>query len=232
MAISRVQKVVDARTGGVDSGSVALTGVVAGNMLVLTSAVFFSAGDGTTVVSGGAASWALDAECGNTTIGKGFIHRTSSATGGSTTVTCNPNGANADIDLTLSEYSGHDASPLDQVPTETTGSGTAPNISSGTLTQAAELIVAFMTIDTAFNGTITPDATYTEIGENQQNNTGQAYSAQDKIVAVTTSDQADWTLSTSEDWRCCMATYKASAGGTFRTARLPLLGAGRGSFTA
>jgi hypothetical protein len=94
------------------------------------------------------------------------VPRRHAKTGGTATVTCNPNGTLADIDLTLSEYAGHDANPLDQVPTETTGSGTAPNIASGTLTQADELIVAFMTIDTGFTGTITPDTGggYTEIG--------------------------------------------------------------------
>jgi hypothetical protein len=216
MAITRTQKIADTRVGGAASDTVSLTGVAAGALLVLTAACWSSSWDGTTVVTGGG-TWATPpspgtGEAGTTADGKVFIRYCAAATGGSTTVTFNPNGAACDIDLTLSEYAGGAASPADVSPSAATGSSAAAAIASGTLAQADELIVAIAS-HTNFDTTWTADGTYTQIGENESNIGGQTYHAQDKIVTTTTSDTADWTLGGSRDWFAALATFKADTGG-------------------
>jgi hypothetical protein len=211
MAIAFVAKTVDTRASGVNSDSVTLNGVTSGALLILTASCFSASWDGTISVSGGG-TWALAAQAGSTADGKIFIYYCASATGGNTTVTVDPNGTTCDIDLTLSEWSGAAASPLDVAPTATTGTSTAPAISSGTLAQADELIVAITTQISA-DTTLTIDGTYTEIGENESNTGGQCYNAQYKIVSSTSSDTADWTLGASRTWYACLASFKASGGG-------------------
>lgn len=216
MAISRVQKVVDTRESGVGSASVQLTGVAAGNLLVLTSAVFNSSGGGVVVTGGG--DWEQAANINGDASSQIYIHFCLAATGGTTTVTCDPNGASADIDLTLSEYS----SPLRLVRDKSvTNSGTftrsvgaSPLVVSGVLARADELIVAIMSSTGQDGVALTPDGTYTEIGENQDNSGGQCYNAQDKLVSTTASDQADWTIAAgtgpdTDTWFCALATFCA-----------------------
>jgi hypothetical protein len=122
------------------------------------------------------------------------------------TLTWLPN-ASANISLSCQEYSGVDtATPLDKTKTGT-GFGTAASSgASATLTQADELVVVVTAATAAL--TFTAGATYTERKE-----TGgvRSHQLEDKTVAVTTAVTGDSTLSTSSNWHCILATFKAGA---------------------
>lgn len=235
--ITRTQNIANTFVNGVDSTTIALTGVAAGALLVSTNAVFSSSWDGTIAVSGGcASSWAQATSGGSTANGKGFIWYCANATGGSTTVTINPNGASADIIPTLSEYGGNAASPLDVAPTATTGTlstgGATASIASGTLAQVNEVIVGLTINTVADDRTITQNATYTLIAEDETQ-FAQAYNASDKIVSSTSSDTADWVFgsgSVAGTWYAMVASFKAlvagGGGGGATMCRQLLLGVG------
>jgi hypothetical protein len=229
MALAHVQSVVDARVGGADSSSLSIT-PTAGNLLVLGSAIFYSAGTGGVRTVSGGGTWSSAGEFNGDATSWVCLDYTASATGGASTVTCNPNGATADIDLSCAEFSGHAASPLDKSNvTNSAVASSTPNVASGVLAQANEVIVA-MCSHTGGNTSIAPDATYTQIGENENNSTGQTYNMQFKIVASTSSDTADWTLGAARDWFALLASFQESAGGgatpSPRPWRMGLLGVG------
>jgi hypothetical protein len=117
-----------------------------------------------------------------------------------------------DLEADILEFAGAvTSSALDQAPTATSGTSAAPAIASGTLSQADEVIVAIAS-HTGSDTTWAPDGTYTQISENEDNDTGQTYSSQFKIVATVASDTADWTLGASRTWFATLATFKAAGG--------------------
>jgi hypothetical protein len=115
---------------------------------------------------------------------------------GTPTVTWNPNGASADMGgWFIAQVTGAANPSLDVTPATSQQTTITPSIASGTLAQADEILFAVMTGFTE-NGTvtITKDATYTELANQPDNATSQMGEAQYKIVAVTTTDTADWTV--------------------------------------
>lgn len=110
-------------------------------------------------------------------------------------------------------------------------STTTPLIASGTLGQADEVIFAAFSSNYGATDTITKDATYTELVNFGDNAVSQAGEAQYKIVATTTSDQADWTLSpTNGNTIAVLLSIKQSGGAAARGLFLtpPLSGVGIG----
>ncbi|MES2360039.1 MAG: hypothetical protein V4529_16990 [Gemmatimonadota bacterium] len=119
--------------------------------------------------------------------------------GGTPTVTWNPNGTSADMGgWFICEVTGA-ATPtsVDVTPAMNATTGLTPSITSGTLAQAAEVLFAVMTGDTT-NGTVTivGDAAggYTDLVNQGDNSSSQMGACQYKIVASTSSDTADWTI--------------------------------------
>lgn len=128
---------------------------------------------------------------------EGFLATKDNATAGADTVTWDPNGSADMGGLFICEVTGATNPSLDVVPATSQQANTdTPSIASGTLAQANEVIFAVMTGATRGGTvTITGDGTYTELVNNGDNGTSQMGQAQYKIVATTTSDQADWTIS-------------------------------------
>jgi hypothetical protein len=143
---------------------------------------------------------------------------------GTPTVTNNPAGASADVGIFfIGEATGSstptsvDKSGLSHAD----GGSKTPFVASGVLAQANELLLA-VTSGT-WGGTpavtsITADPTYTTIVSNPDQST-QLGHAQYKIVATTTSDQADWTIVPATapdpgDGVAIMMSIKAAAAAT------------------
>lgn len=118
---------------------------------------------------------------------------------GTPTVTWDPGGSADMGGWFIAEItSASTPTSVDVIPAASQQATSTPSIASGTLAQANEILIALMSGQTK-GGTVTiaGDGTYTEL-VNQGDNTGsQMGQAQYKIVATTTSDQADWTLTDS-----------------------------------
>lgn len=116
---------------------------------------------------------------------------------GTPTVTFNPAGGSADIGAWfIAEVTGATTpTSVDKALTSAPAASNAPGIASGTLAQADEVIVAMMTGDHGGTPTLTlsGDGTYTALVSNNDQSV-QMGQAQYKIVAVTTTDTADWSL--------------------------------------
>ena len=215
MALAYDQQTVQARASGVDSLT-QTTGqaVDAGDLLVVCTSISNATGGAITVTDDATQTYtlAISSSATDAAGGRVRVHYFPNSVAATVKVTVNPPGASADIDFTLSEVSGAaTASPLD-AQVRSAGTSNAPNVVSGTLAQANEIIFAVMTHDGA-TAALTPDATYTQIGENENNSTGQCYNAQYKIVAATTSDTADWSKATSVNWETVLASFKEAAAG-------------------
>jgi len=218
MPLGYDQQTVVARGSGVDSLAMAAPQTVdAGDLLVVCLSTFFSAGTPETwTVTGslnGAYTPAISEATPATAAACIGIFYKENSTAGSETVTIDPDGATADVNFTFSEVSGGQTSgALDNTATNVDGTALSntPNVATGALDQADEIIFALMTYE-GTDTTIAPDGTYIEIGEDENNSTGQAYNSQYKIVASTSSDTADWTLGGNFDWACCVATFKQAA---------------------
>lgn len=193
-----------------DSDGESIT-IASGALVVVLTSVWNSSGSTATVSDGTAGTYtqAVTLNSGaNETI---FIHYFENHPGGTVTVTVNPVGSGADIDFVIVEVSGAATSgALDNTNTAT-GTTSTPAIASGALDQADEIIFAILT-HTSPTQAITPDATYTQAGENENNSSGQCFNAQYKIVASSASDTADWSTTPAQPVSyACLATFKAAA---------------------
>lgn len=119
--------------------------------------------------------------------------------------------------LTIREYSGSHATPLDDTAGNT-GADTSMECGSVTMT-ANGVIVTGWTHDSS--QTTTADADYTQL---VQNSTGRCGSAHRITTAIT--DEAIHTASASSNWAGFTATFKEAGGGTTVTRNrfLPLMG--------
>jgi hypothetical protein len=231
--IAHVQTVHKARTNVSEASSttVAIT-PSAGNLLVLTCAWFQGQGAVYSYSDNQANTW-QSAIIGSPDANSHIqIAYAMNVAGAATTITLQQ-GAGAgsgDIECDVIEFSGAATTgALDVTPTPTTGSSTTPAIASGTLAQSDEVLIAMAT-HTGGDATWAVDTGggYTQISENEDNDTGQTYSAQRKIVAATTSDTADWTLGASRSWTAILASFKGVGGGPPPTTpKLLLLGVGQ-----
>lgn len=123
------------------------------------------------------------------------------------------------------EFIGQHATPLDAAGTVSTGTSTAPS-ASVTSTVANDLIVGVMTQSGNASPTITPDAGWTQIGEEEVGTTDMPHSLIFKIVTTAQPYTPSWTLGASEPWGAIAAAFKPAVAGAVGT-RLPLTGAGK-----
>lgn len=218
MTLSVPSEFVQTRSSGTSKQQDTAVTVSSGDLVVVCVSTYQS--------NGTAGTWAVTDDAGQTyseaidsaglaTPGCIAIFYKENHPGGTVKVTVDPNGTSSDIDFTVSvvhSTNGAFSASLDKALAEQDVTTGTPNIATGTLVQADEIIFAIITHQEA-NTTFTPDGTYTQIGENENNATGQCYNAQRKIVATTTSDVADWTLGASRDSQMCLASFKEPAGG-------------------
>lgn len=213
MALSYVRQFVQARNSGTSLQQDTAIQVSAGDLVVVCASTWFTNGTpGTwTVTDDASQSYGEVVD----TVGSGAqglvgIFYKENHPGGNIKVTIDPNGTSSDIDFTVSVVSGAVTSgSLDKAVSDVDYS--ANNISSGTLAQADEILFAICTHQTGTQ-TLTPDTAggWTQIGENEDNSSGQCYNAQYKIVASTTSEVADWTGPFGV-LEMCLASFKEGA---------------------
>lgn len=156
--------------------------------------------------------------------GRGCIAYGIAPSSGPCTVTVDPveNGqGNSWINAVIDEFSGVNATPLDVDGGESTGSNTTPSDSLTTVTDN-DLVVGVL-VDVGSGGTITPDAAFTELDEDE---TGarQPYSAIFQIVGAAGSYSPNWTLSVSQAWSVYTAAFKPAAAPDVPTQRLRSIG--------
>jgi hypothetical protein len=134
-----------------------------------------------------------------------------SPSSGANTVTANPSSADDQISFAIDEFTGVDTTtPLSVNGGSSTGTSTAPSDSITTLTNG-ELIIGVMGYAGA-DATITP--TQTQLGENENNTTLQAYAASYQISGVAGGYSMSWTLGGSRTWDVLTASFKPVSTGT------------------
>ena len=131
------------------------------------------------------------------------VHRASNIVVGANTVTVSVSGAATSIRAAAAEYTGNCV--LDQSP-GASGTSTTPNSGSATTTVAAELLFGVAAVANDFD--FTAGASYTE-----REQVLQKMSIEDRVVSVTGSYSASYTLSGGGDeWSCIMCSYSESVG--------------------
>ena len=110
------------------------------------------------------------------------------------------------------EWSGMDtAAPFD-VQNTATGTSAAPAVSSGTMGQAEEVVVAVETYDGITPTTQTePGSPWALIAEEEDAGTYTGHNAVWQIVSATSSVTSTWALGASRAWSAGIATFKAVA---------------------
>lgn len=198
--------------------------VGAGSLLVANGAVFNSGGTGEPTISDTVnGTWTASAASGYSASGDAdseiYLWSFSNSAAGTPAVTMNPPGTSSDNDLTLMEIAGAaTSSPRDKSVTNTgtIDANGQPQVTTGTLAQAAEILVSSFS-HAGPDRTLTADAdSFTQADENENNSAGQAFLLQYKIVAATTSVVVNGTISGAGafTWFMGVASYmEAVAGG-------------------
>jgi hypothetical protein len=205
------------------SGAVAytITSTTAGDLLIACLAWFQGEGAVVTGITGGG-TWAsatsqnLDA---NSHQAIWYAHNvTGSVT--SITITTNDDGSPAAaMQVTVIHCSGAAAaSALDVAPPPTTGTSATPSITSGGLAQADEIVVSVNShtgADLVGADAMVEDTAdgFSEANQNLDNDLGQTFEAQYKVVAATTSLVIGATYNASRAWGAIAASFKGLAAG-------------------
>jgi hypothetical protein len=100
---------------------------------------------------------------------------------------------------------------VDQNPSPAGGTGTSPSITSGTTTQADELVFAVVQNVGSSDVTFTQPGSYTSVANNGNWTTDASGAIAYRIISATGAQTATWTSSGSINWAAGMVTYKASA---------------------
>ncbi len=220
MAIAVVGDTVGTLAGGANTATVLRNSVLSGSLLVVNSAVYNGSGSGTTCtvsdnVNAGNYSQAFALAASDNTKNQGFQHYKPGVASGNTTVTVDPVGTSADIHFTITEISGADTSaPLDASPTAegalTSGAGTTGTVTTGALHRINSVAVGLL-IHSDGTRTLTPNASYTQIAEQENGASEQQFNGQRKVVSGTGAVTADWTIgsvvSAAAKWDCGVGIY-------------------------
>jgi nitrogen fixation protein FixH len=217
MALAYDQQTVQARSSGVDSLQ-QTTGqaVDAGDLIVVTSAIFNASGAVVTITDDAGQTYTEGKHEQGDASSHVNIHYKENHPGGTIKVTVDPTGGSADIDFTVSEVSGASTSGALDVAVSATGAVGAgaftATVATGVLAQANEIIFAIAS-HTADDRTLTEDTAdgFTLIGENQSNTAGQTYNSQYKIVASTSSVTVDMNAGANLNvgtWFICACSFK------------------------
>lgn len=221
-------------TQGASSTFSLTTTPTAGNLIVMPLTVFANGLSQGVTVGGQAMTRVTTAtyDAANLNATELWYILSFSGSGNSVTVTYNNAGGGGGFGnfplMTVLEFSSAGGVALDQVPTSTSGASTAPSITSGTTTQASELVIAMVTNLTG-DTTITNPSTYTQIHNDGNWSTDASGQAAYKILSATGAQTATWGFSPSQSYRALMATFRdpgGGGGGAFGPRR-PLLGVGR-----
>lgn len=123
--------------------------------------------------------------------------------------------ANSYLFIGVQEYSGADVTGT-RVAGASTGQAATGAPTTGTVVSggAGAFVGALGTV-TSGATTHTVGADYTQIAEEENGASHMTGSIEDRLVAVDTTDAADWTAPTTVPYACCVACYKeaAAAGG-------------------
>lgn len=216
MAIAYVQTAKNQAT--TTSLNVSLTGVVAGNTLILWVGKYGDSFAGSSV-SGGGATWTkresnLQTGYGNRQgceIWEGY-----GTTGGSVTVTLTSSGS-ADIAIVIGEFSGLQSPAYDVSANSSSGGSGSTSPDSGatsSLAQADELVIS---VDSHADGNTSnvprSGDGFTQLSDYPDGSLAATVGAAYKIVSSTSAVSGRWTLGTSANWSACVATFKATGGG-------------------
>lgn len=127
-----------------------------------------------------------------------FIAYGVTSSSGANTVTVDPN-INTFIAFAIDEFSGQNATPLDVDGSSSTGTSTAPadSITTGV---ANALIIGVAFHDGSVANALDPTGSYTQIGEEEDNNVSVDFNLVYRIATTATSYTVDWTLGSSASW--------------------------------
>lgn len=213
MALAEVQS-NDAGTTSATSLQVTLTGAATGNLVV----VGIVCGGPTTTVNSVADTVNTYTRCSGRTFLSGAggceIWYAKNITGGNLTITVSISGTFA-ITVFATEYSGADTTAPFDVQATTSGTSTTPDSGSATTTAANEILAGMLSVSGATSA-FTPGTGYTRRG-----NAETLGIWEDQIVSSTGSYSANGTLSSSQGWVACLATFKA-AGGVVTVVQTPM----------
>jgi hypothetical protein len=141
---------------------------------------------------------------------RAFIAYGKFTSSGANTVTVNPAGASSDCAFSIDAFSGNHATTL----LDADGGCTAPAASSDTTisdsvtTVAANALVIGVASFDDTETTITPNGSYTEIGESETATSSQPFNAVYRVVTTATSYTVDWTFGASRSQRiACTASF-------------------------
>ena len=215
MAITVVQVSTVANWVGGTTASPSLTGVTSGNTLiaVYSLASFFSPPGSVSVNDGSAYSIEnSQTVTGDTTYNCG-IARLGNVGAGTHTAVCTSNGASTYGNAILVEVSGIQNVVADKLANNTGSSTTPTSGSTGTLSQANEIIFSVLVADSSLSGFTYPPTGYTGLFQDSGFCPGAACY---QIVAANTALNTSWgTASTTTNWGACAATLLALAAGTY-----------------
>lgn len=102
------------------------------------------------------------------------------------------------------------SSAFDKSSTDTGSGGTASSGSTATTSQADELIIGCVH---AANTTFSAGSGYSDFQESTESTFFQSFASEAKIVAATSTYQADFPYAGSPNWSAAVATYKIAGGG-------------------
>lgn len=113
--------------------------------------------------------------------------------------------------FSIDEFSGVDSTPLDVNGSYSTGVGTS--VSDGITTGVNNaLIIGVMAHYTGGSFTMTPEGSWTQIGEEENNSSYQVHNTMFRIAGAAGAYTADWTLSSSSSWLAQSASFKPGGG--------------------
>lgn len=201
-----------------DTGTttVVRTGVAAGNLLIVTIAYYRGTGGLITVTSSPTSTWAEALRINGDANSHIAVWYAMDVAAGSTTVSfswSDPGAGTGILEGDVLEFSSAATAAARDAFVTNTGTSTAASATSGTLAQADEVVV-MMTSHTGADTALAHDTadSYTLVSENEDNDNGQAYQTQYKIVAATTSQVVNCTLGTTRAWFTGLASFKGAAG--------------------
>lgn len=190
-------------------GIVLGSAVAVGDFCVAIGAVFGTSPDAITVTDDVGTTYSVFTDGNFTSNVTAYIATGTVTTAGTNTIWIDPV-TDSYISGAATCFSGADTSPLDVGATGTFQTGVTNPSASITTTTANDLILALLVNSGSGSPTITPNASYTEIGETEDGACCATYSAVFRIVTTATSYTVDWTLSAANNTGVYPAAYKPS----------------------
>lgn len=183
--------------------------VSSGNLLVVTGSASGSSSNPSSVTDTLGTSYTLikSGTFGLPGTPQTFIAYGFAPSSGANTVTVT-NAVSAYIGYSIDEFSGIDSFEVDGGASS--GTSTSPSDSLTTLSDGSLILSALYKSGTT---PITPDGTYTQIGEEEDDGTYIGHSAIFKIGGTAGSESADWTLGASQGWIAQTVAFKPVPGG-------------------